>query len=199
MLIKKCKITSPTRSKFFFSDNGSTAVEIALKMAYQCFRNIGTDKRNSFLCLKGGYHGYTFGAMNIAGRSSQYHSTFSGLFFNTHPTDVPEYYEGVEKIEEQEDKILKEWEQKLLVMGDRVCAISVEPVLQGAAGMKSNRSEFLEKLICVICPQGILVIVDEVMTRFYRTGKMCAMDHTNVIPDFVCHRGAFPVDFCPLA
>jgi adenosylmethionine-8-amino-7-oxononanoate aminotransferase len=199
MLVKNLKkLLPPPLSKFFFSDNGSTAVEVALKMAYQYFKNIGMGKRNSFLCLKGGYHGDTFGAMSVAGRSSQYHSTFSELFFNTHQIDVPEYYEGVENIEEQEAKILEEWEQKLSAMGDRVCAIIVEPLLQGAAGMKLYRSEFLEKLVNAIRRHGILVIFDEVMTGFYRTGKMFAMDHTKIIPDFICLSKGITGGFLPL-
>jgi adenosylmethionine-8-amino-7-oxononanoate aminotransferase len=198
-LVKNLKKLLPSNlSKFFFSDNGSTSVEVALKMAYQYFRNIGTGKRSLFLCLKGGYHGDTFGAMSVAGKSSQYHGIFSELFFNSHPIGVPEYYEDVEDIEEQEIRILEEWEQKLLEIGDRVCAIIVEPLLQGAAGMKLYRPKFLEKLVHVVRSYGILVIFDEVMTGFYRTGKMFAMDHTNVIPDFICLSKGITGGFLPL-
>ncbi|MDR2628633.1 MAG: adenosylmethionine--8-amino-7-oxononanoate transaminase [Puniceicoccales bacterium] len=192
------KLLPPNLSKFFFSDNGSTSVEVALKMAYQYFRNIGTERRNLFLCLAGGYHGDTFGAMSVTGKSSQYHGTFSELFFHSHPIDVPAYYEGVEDMEEREAKIIEEWKQKLLAIGDRVCAIIVEPLLQGAAGMKLYRPEFLEKLVHSVRSYGILVIFDEVMTGFYRTGKMFAMDHTNIVPDFICLSKGITGGFLPL-
>ncbi|MDR1173339.1 MAG: adenosylmethionine--8-amino-7-oxononanoate transaminase [Puniceicoccales bacterium] len=192
------KLLPPNLSKFFFSDNGSTSVEVALKMAYQYFRNMGMEKRNLFLCLERGYHGDTFGAMSVSGKSSQYHGTFSELFFNSHPIDVPEYYEGVENIEERESKAIGKLEQKLLEIGDRVCAIIVEPLLQGAAGMRLHRPEFLERLVHAVRPYGILVIFDEVMTGFYRTGKMFAMDHTNVTPDFICLSKGITGGFLPL-
>jgi adenosylmethionine-8-amino-7-oxononanoate aminotransferase len=199
MLVENLKkLLPPNLSKFFFSDNGSTSVEVALKMAYQYFRNVGVEKRDLFLCLEGGYHGDTFGAMSVAGKSSQYHRTFSELFFNSCPIDVPEYYEGVEGMEEREAKVIEEWEQKLLAIGDRVCAIIVEPLLQGAAGMKLYRPEFLEKLVHAVRSHGILVIFDEVMTGFYRTGKMFAMDHTNVTPDFICLSKGITGGFLPL-
>ncbi|MDR2778989.1 MAG: adenosylmethionine--8-amino-7-oxononanoate transaminase [Puniceicoccales bacterium] len=191
------KLLPPNLSKFFFSDNGSTSVEVALKMAYQYFRN-GMEKRNLFLCLEGGYHGDTFGAMSVAGKSSKYHSTFSELFFNAYPINVPENYEGVEDIEEQETRIIEEWEQKLLAIGNRVCAIIVEPLLQGAAGMKLYRPEFLEKLVHIVRRYGILVIFDEVMTGFYRTGKMFAMDYGNAMPDFICLSKGITGGFLPL-
>jgi adenosylmethionine-8-amino-7-oxononanoate aminotransferase len=192
------KLLPPNLSKFFFSDNGSTSVEVALKMAYQFFKNMGMEKRNLFLCLEGGYHGDTFGAMSVAGKSSPYHGTFSELFFHSHPMDVPEYYEGLEGVEERESKIIEEWERKLSAIGNRVCAIIVEPLLQGAAGMRLYRPKFLEKLVHAVRPYGILVIFDEVMTGFYRTGKMFAMDHTNIIPDFICLSKGISGGFLPL-
>jgi adenosylmethionine-8-amino-7-oxononanoate aminotransferase len=192
------KLFPPSLSKFFFSDNGSTSVEVALKMAYQYFRNVGMERRNLFLCLEGGYHGDTFGAMSAAGKSSQYHGTFSELFSNSYPIDVPEYYEGVDGLEERETKVIEEWEQKLSEIGDRVCAIIVEPLLQGAVGMRLYRPEFLEKLVHAVRQHGILVIFDEVMTGFYRTGKMFAMDHTDIIPDFICLSKGITGGFLPL-
>jgi adenosylmethionine-8-amino-7-oxononanoate aminotransferase len=85
------KIVPEKLSRYFFSDNGSTAVEVALKMSYQYFKNVGVECRNIFLSLDGGYYGDTFGAMSVAGVNSKYHATFSDLFFKTIMVDVPEY------------------------------------------------------------------------------------------------------------
>jgi adenosylmethionine-8-amino-7-oxononanoate aminotransferase len=200
LLVENLKTVLPKPlARFFFSDNGSTAVEIALKMAYQYFKNIGVKGRSSFLHLEGGYHGDTFGAMSVAGRNSKYHSTFSELFFDTIPIPVPEYYEGVEQILEREEQIIGELDENLRKIGDGVCALIVEPLVQGAAGMRLYRPEFLNKLVETVRRRGILVIFDEVMTGFYRTGKMFAMEYGAHVPDFLCLAKGITGGFMPLA
>jgi adenosylmethionine-8-amino-7-oxononanoate aminotransferase len=189
----------PTLNKYFFSDNGSTSVEIAAKMAYQYFKNIGEKNRNIFLSLDGGYHGDTFGAMSLSGVDSIYHSTFSQLFFKTVTIDVPEYYDGVEDIEQKETEIIERLDRTLTDLGDKICALVVEPLLQGAFGMRLYRTQFLERLVNKVREYGTLIIFDEVMTGFYRTGKMFAMNHTNVLPDFICLSKALSGGFLPLA
>jgi adenosylmethionine-8-amino-7-oxononanoate aminotransferase len=201
-MLRKCVPSSLCR--YFFSDNGSTAVEVALKMAYQYFKNIGDNSRNIFLSLEGGYYGDTFGAMSVAGTSSKYHSTFSELFFKTVMIDVPEYYEDSEgvkcsQLEEKENRIIADLDKKLREIGNRVCALILEPLLQGSFGMRMYRAEFLEKLVQKVREYGILVIFDEVMTGFYRTGKIFAMNHTNVLPDLLCLSKALTGGFLPLA
>ncbi|MDR1334659.1 MAG: adenosylmethionine--8-amino-7-oxononanoate transaminase [Holosporaceae bacterium] len=193
------KIVPKKLNRYFFSDNGSTAVEVALKMAYQYFKNIGVENRNIFLSLEGGYYGDTFGAMSVAGTNSKYHATFSELFFKTVMIDVPEYYDGVESVEEKEDEIIHELGKTLEKIGDKICALILEPLLQGSFGMRLYRSEFLGKLVGKVRECGILVIFDEVMTGFYRTGKMFAMSHCNVVPDFVCLSKGLTGGFLPLA
>jgi adenosylmethionine-8-amino-7-oxononanoate aminotransferase len=186
-------------NRYFFSDNGSTAVEVALKMAYQYFKNIGVADRNIFLSLEGGYYGDTFGAMGVAGANSKYHATFSELFFKTIMIDVPEYYNGAESMEEKEDEIIKKLVKTLDEIGERVCALILEPLLQGSFGMRLYRSEFLERLVIKVREYGILVIFDEIMTGFYRTGTMFAMNQTNVLPDFICLSKGLTGGFLPLA
>jgi adenosylmethionine-8-amino-7-oxononanoate aminotransferase len=193
------QIVPPMLDRYFFSDNGSTAVEVALKMAYQYYKNIGDNGRNIFFSLDGGYYGDTFGAMSVAGANSKYHSTFSELFFQTIMIDVPEYYDGAESIEEKEDEIIDQVEKKLSEFGDKICALIAEPLLQGSFGMRLYRPEFLERLVSKVRKYNILVIFDEVLTGFYRTGKMFAMNHTNVLPDFVCLSKGLTGGFLPLA
>ncbi|MDR0741080.1 MAG: adenosylmethionine--8-amino-7-oxononanoate transaminase [Puniceicoccales bacterium] len=195
------KVVPPQLSRYFFSDNGSTAVEVALKMAYQYFKNIGAEaeNRNIFLSLEGGYHGDTFGVMSAAGQYSKYHATFSELFFKTVRIDVPEYYDGAESMEEKENEIICKLEKTLQDIGEKICAFILEPLLQGSFGMRLYRVEFLERLVNKVREYGILVIFDEVMTGFYRTGKMFAMNYTDILPDLICLSKGITGGFLPLA
>ncbi|MDR0968202.1 MAG: adenosylmethionine--8-amino-7-oxononanoate transaminase [Holosporaceae bacterium] len=193
------RVVPPSLSRYFFSDNGSTSVEVALKMAYQYFKNIGVKNRDIFLSLDGGYHGDTFGAMSVAGANSIYHFAFRDLFFKTITVDVPEYCEGVESIDEKEDEIVRKLDKTLDEVGDRICAFIAEPLLQGSVGMRVYRPQFLERIVNKVRERGILVIFDEVMTGFYRTGKMFAMDRTKVTPDVICISKTLTGGFLPLA
>lgn len=180
-----------TLSRFFFSDNGSTAVEVALKIAYQYFRNQGQN-RNIFVNLDGAYHGDTLGAMSSAGNKSKYHSTFSEFFFQTFTIDFPEK-------KQDEETSLNKFKDFLKNDAKKVCAIILEPLVQGAAGMRMYRPEFLEKISNEARNHGVLVIFDEVMTGFYRTGKMFAMDHINFAPDIICLSKGITGGFLPLS
>ena len=202
-LVEKLQTVLPSSlSKFFFSDNGSTSVEVALKMAYQFFRNRGENHRKLFLHLEGAYHGDTFGAMSVSGkRNSVFHFNFTGLFFDTIALKVPEFFDDVENIEQKEDEIILDLEKQLEQgLGEQVCALIVEPLLQGARGMLIHRSQFLERLVQTVRKFGILVIFDEVMTGFYRTGRFFAMDYLqHEKPDIVCLSKALTGGFLPLA
>ena len=192
----------------FFSDNGSTAVEVALKMAYQFFQNNGDKKRKIFLSLNGAYHGDTFGAMSLGGEFSKYHATFSKFFFDTISIDVPESKCSIldcavtynNEMENAENVAIEKLEKALSNgVGETCCALIVEPVVQGAYGMRVYRAIFLEKLSKLMQKYGILVIFDEVMTGFYRTGKIFAMNHTNVVPDLLCLSKGLTGGFLPIA
>ena len=183
---------------FFFSDNGSTAVEIALKMAYQYFKNKADDKRNMFLSLQGGYHGDTTGAMSVSDRT-EYHTVFSDLCFATAYIDKPEYYQGAEHIEAKEAEAFEKLKKFLAINGKKICALIVEPLIQGAAGMRVYRAQFLESIVNLAREYGILIIFDEVMTGFFRTGTMFAFNQTNTTPDFVCLSKGLTGGFLPLS
>ena len=201
-LVKKLETVLPkSLNKFFFSDNGSTAVEVALKIAHQFFKNQKCPQRKIYLHLEGSYHGDTYGAMSVSGKNSMYHFNFSDFFFETIAIRVPEFYEGVKNIEEKENEIIENLERQLRKMGDHVCAMIVEPLLQGARGMIMYRSEFLERLIKTVQKFGILVIFDEVMTGFYRTGRFFAMDYLadDTKPDLLCLSKALTGGFLPLS
>lgn len=178
-------------TKFFFSDNGSTAVEVALKMAYQFFKN-QKKERNVFINLEGAYHGDTLGAMSAAGNDSKYHSTFSEFFFQTFTIDFPEN-------EEAEGLSLQKLRNFLETNKNKVCAMILEPLVQGAAGMRMYSPRFLEKISVEARNHGVLVIFDEIMTGFCRTGKMFSMDYIKFTPDILCVSKGITGGFLPLS
>ncbi len=157
--------------KVFFSDNGSTAVEVALKMAIQYWHNKGENKQR-FVAMNGSYHGDTFGAMSV-GQRGYFNAPFEPLFFDTDYLDFPN---GANHT----DILLKAEE---LFATSEIAGLIVEPLVQGAAGMRMYSPAFLDELTALAHKYGVLVIFDEVMTGFGRTGKLFAMDHCSHKPD----------------
>jgi len=164
-------------SKIFFSDNGSTAVEVALKMSIQYFHNLGI-KRKRIVAFKDAYHGDTFGCMSVSGRSLFTNSFSSRLFdvdYITPPNRCDE--SSYEKCLEEMSDIIKK--------GDLLCFI-FEPMVQGAGGMIMHHQGTLNKLLKMVRDSKALLIADEVMTGFGRTGKMFAMEYLDIPVDIVC-------------
>lgn len=160
------------QQKVFYSDNGSTAVEVALKMCIQYSFNKGL-KKSKILAFKNAYHGDTFGAMSVSGRSI-WTIPFAEMLFEVIFIDTPTT-ENLENLKSQ----IKAFHQEL------VCFIC-EPLVQGAAGMLMHRAEDLDQLMQYCRAQKILIIEDEVFTGFGRTGKLFAADHLSVQPDIMC-------------
>lgn len=185
-------------SRFFFSDNGSTAVEVALKMAYQYWRNQGDRTRTTFLSFEGGYHGDTFGAMAVGARSG-FHSAFTDLCFNVLSLPYPATWMGDTDVEAKEAEALRQLDQHLDKDGHRIAAIILEPLMQGAAGMRLSRSSFIKAVVERVRAARILVIFDEVMTGFGRTGSIFATHQIGVTPDFICLSKGLTGGFLPLA
>ena len=183
-------------TRVFYSDNGSTAVEVALKMAYQYWINLG-QKRSTFLTFEGAYHGDTFGAMS-AGKSL-FTQAFTDLLFNVESLPFPETYIGDRTILEREQHILALLEKKLSQNGDRYAGFILEPLVQGASGMRMCRPKFLQQLCDIARQFNILVIFDEVMTGFGRTGEWFACVKTEIKPDIICLSKGLTGGFLPLA
>lgn len=184
--------------RFFFSDNGSTAVEVALKMAYQYWRNRGAEKRKFFLSFDGGYHGDTFGAMSV-GFKSGFHDVFSDLLFDVLTIPYPATWDNDMDVEFKENNALKTLKQLLKKHGEHIAAIILEPLVQGASGMRIVRPAFIKSVIELVRENDILVIFDEVMTGFGRTGTIFALHQTGVTPDFLCISKGITGGFLPLA
>lgn len=184
-------------NKFFFSDNGSTAVEVALKMSYQYWYNQGYIK-NLFLSFDGGYHGDTLGAMSV-GAKSGFHDNFSKLFLKILTIPYPATWDNDLEIEAKENLAKSTLERHLHEYGDKIAALIIEPLIQGASGMRICRTEFIETIIKMVRKQGILVIFDEIMTGFGRTGSYFALDQIGTSPDLLCLSKGITGGFLPLA
>lgn len=185
-------------SRFFFSDNGSSAVEVALKMAYQYWWNQGRNEKTLYLSFEGGYHGDTVGAMSV-GAACGYHDTFSGLFFPVLTVPFPSTWEGDEAVAEKEEAAIAVLENHLETHGPKIAAMILEPLVQGASGMRMCRPEFVSRVVKCLRKAGVLVIFDEVMTGFGRTGTLFAFQQTDVTPDFLCLSKGLTGGFLPLA
>ncbi len=183
-------------TRIFFSDNGSTAVEVALKMAYQYWQNQGETKRTRFIGFQGGYHGDTIGAMSI-GQSSTWWQTFQPLLFETDIVPYPATFDGDEKVAEKEAETLDKI--KFLLSTETHAGIVIEPLIQGAAGMQICRPQFLQALQKLAHQFGVLLIYDEVMTGFGRTGELFACLKSATTPDILCLSKGLSGGCLPLA
>lgn len=185
-------------SKIFYSDNGSTAVEVALKMAYQYWRNVGEVNRKRFIAFENGYHGDTFGAMSV-GKQSGYFNHFSDLFFDVFLFPYPDTWLEDDTILQREQDALDAIENYLLAFSHEVAAIIIEPLVQGSSGMRMCRPRFLQALEKCVRHYNILIIYDEVMTGFGRTGDLFACLKTETIPDIICLSKGLTGGFLPLS
>ena len=193
-LLEKAGLTGS--AKVFYSDNGSTAVEAALKIAHQHWVNRGAPRR-LFATLRGAYHGDTVGAMSV-GRSSGFFDAFHGMMFETISLPVPLIWNGFAN-REGEIAALNEVRSILECEGDDMAALIVEPLIQGAGGMRFHSPSFLRELCALFRERGIPVIFDEVMTGFGRTGSFFAFEQTGFIPDMICLSKGITGGILPLA
>jgi adenosylmethionine-8-amino-7-oxononanoate aminotransferase len=184
-------------SRVFFSDDGSTSVEVALKIARQYWANLGED-RPSFLAFDGAYHGDTFGAMS-AGDRSTFSAPFSDLLFDVERLPFPPTWIGDEEVEAKEEAILSQLDARLEAEPGRFAALIAEPLVQGAGGMRVCREEFLRGLQGILLRHRVLLILDEVMTGFGRTGELFAADRAGVEPDMICLAKGLTGGFLPMA
>lgn len=192
------KILPESLKRFFYSDNGSTAVETALKMAYQYWVNVGEKQRHLFVSFEGGYHGDTFGAMSVS-LSSGFHDKFKDLFFEVLTVPFPETWQDDNEVESKEARALTYVDEVLKKNGHEIAAVIIEPLVQGAKGMRMCRPEFLKNMLQKFKEKGIFIIFDEVMTGFGRCGTNFALNQIGFEPDFLCLSKGITGGFLPLA
>ncbi|MGM0452356.1 MAG: adenosylmethionine--8-amino-7-oxononanoate transaminase [Thermodesulfobacteriota bacterium] len=185
-------------TRVFYSDDGSTAVEVGLKMAFQYWKNRGEKARTRFLAFEGAYHGDTLGAMSVGARSV-FTQAFDELLFDADFIAYPATYIGDDSVEAREAEALARLDRLLEQQGERYAALIVEPLTQGAGGMRMCRPEFLAELQQRLSAYNILMIYDEVMVGFGRTGEYFACVKAGTAPDIVCLSKGITGGFVPLA
>ncbi len=174
------------QTKVFFSDNGSTSVEVALKMAIQYRSNLG-EKTNTIIAFKNAYHGDTFGSMSVGARGV-FNRPFEPFLFDVSFVDLPD--------EANFNRLLIDFEE--IIRTNKVAAFIFEPLVQGSAGMIMYKAEYLDKLIAIAQAHDVICIADEVMTGFGRTGRIFASDYLLNKPDIFCLSKGITGGFMPL-
>jgi len=197
------KIVPKGLTKVFYSDNGSTAVEIALKMAFQYCQQLQTPNsklRTKFVAFTGAYHGDTFGSMSV-GEIDVFVEKYKPLLFPTYKTYYPYCYRCPIDKKYPSCKIacIKNFEEILKKHHKEIAACIIEPIVQGAAGMIVSPPGFLKEVRRLCTKYNILLIADEVATGFGRTGKIFACEHEDVTPDFLCLAKGITGGYLPLA
>jgi adenosylmethionine-8-amino-7-oxononanoate aminotransferase len=180
---KLLAVAPPNLARVFYSDSGSTAVEIALKMAFQWWRQQGDRGRTTFISLTDAYHGDTVGSVSLGG-IDVFHATYRPLLFESLHARAGD---------------AEHLERLLRTHGPRVAAVVVEPLVQGAAGMLMQPDGYLRRVRELCDQHGVFLVCDEVATGFGRTGTMFACEHEDVEPDLLCVAKGLTGGYLPLA
>lgn len=197
---KLAEIAPKGLTKVFYSDNGSTANEVALKMAFQYWQHKGLRDKTQFVALQYGYHGDTIGTMSVGG-IELFHGAFRPLYFKTHFTPSPYCYRCPLGKEPKNCSLacLEELENILKENAGNIAAMIMEPLVQGAGGMITHPAGYLSGVHALCKKYHALLILDEVLTGFGRTGQMFACLHENVVPDIMTLSKGINGGYMPLA
>jgi adenosylmethionine-8-amino-7-oxononanoate aminotransferase len=197
---KLVKILPKGLTRIFYSDNGSTAIEVAIKMAFQYWHNIGNKNRKKFISLNNGYHGDTLGAVS-AGGIPLFHDLFKPLLFSSIKAPSPYCYRCELNLTypscglacaEKIDRIARE-------NHDEIAGLLLEPIVQAAGGFIVSPPGYLRRVAEICRTHKIILIADEVATGFMRTGELFAVTHENVTPDIICLSKGLTSGYLPLA
>ncbi|MBN2815460.1 MAG: adenosylmethionine--8-amino-7-oxononanoate transaminase [Campylobacterales bacterium] len=188
-------ITDESLEHIFFSDSGSVSVEVALKMAFQYWTSQGEKKKTKILSFSKGYHGDTFGAMSVCDPVTGMHSAFEGILHKNIFANAPECsFE-----QEWDEAYIEDVKSKLKEHYKEVAAVILEPVVQGAGGMRIYAPTFVKR-VKELCEEfDVLLILDEVATGFGRTGRLFAYEHAGIAPDILCIGKALTGGYMSLA
>jgi adenosylmethionine---8-amino-7-oxononanoate aminotransferase len=187
-------------SRCFYADNGSSAVEIALKMSYHAWRNQGQPQKSRFITLENSYHGETLGALAV-GDVPLYRETYAPLLMETIRVQSPDGFDrpaGV-SLEAHAIESFKAMEKTLEQHKHQVAAVIIEPLVQCAGGMRMHHPVYLEKLRDACTRHGVHLIADEIAVGFGRTGTLFALEQAGITPDFLCLSKGLTGGYLPLS
>ena len=197
---KLVEITPPNLDKCFYADNGSSAIEIALKMSFHYWRNLGQGQKTKFITLENSYHGETLGALAV-GNVALYKETYAPLLMDVISVASPDcfYREVEESWEAYSIRQFAEMERTLAEHADSVCAVIVEPLVQCAGNMRMYHPSYL-RLLRQACDQyQVHLIADEIAVGFGRTGTLFACEQAAISPDFICLSKGLTGGYLPLS
>ena len=177
--------------RIFYSDNGSTAIEVALKMSIQYWQHQGQPNKNKFISFQGAYHGDTIGAMSVSG-VDLFHKTFEAICFTAYKTPIP-------SAAHTQQSAITQFETLVQKNHTHIAGFIFEPLLMGAGGMKHYSPHFLARLVEICKTYNIHTIADEIATGFGRTGTLFACNQAKIEPDFLCLSKALTNGTLPLA
>ena len=187
-------------TRFNFSDNGSAAVECALKMSFQYQAQTGHPEKTRFFCFTNGYHGETIGALSV-GTMDLYAKLYQPMLMDTIRIEAPDCYRCPygQCRDSCDTRCFAKAEEAFARYAHQCCAMIVEPLLQGSAGMRMYPAQYLQKLRKLCDQYQVLLIADEIATGFGRTGRMFAFDHAGVSPDIMCLSKGLTGGYLPMA
>jgi adenosylmethionine-8-amino-7-oxononanoate aminotransferase len=197
---KLVAITPPGLDKVFFADNGSSAVEVALKMSFHYWLNRGHGEKTRFVALSGSYHGETLGALSVSD-VALYRKTYAPLLLTPFLTPSPDAYEGEpgETPQQTAARRLRDLRTLLERHAHETCAVIVEPLVQCAGGMRMHHPDYLAGLRALCDEFSVHFIADEIAVGFGRTGSLFACEQAGVSPDFMCLSKGLTAGFLPLS
>jgi len=197
---KLSKIVPEGLSKFFFTDNGSTAIEAAMKMSFQYHYQTGNPQKKKFMALSDAYHGETLGALSVGG-VDLYSELYKPILLDVIRIESPDCYRCPYQNQREtcQADCFEHAEKAFARHADETCAILIEPILQMAAGMKIYSPVYLKKLREFCTRYNVHLIADEIATGYGRTGKMFACDHAGISPDIICLSKGLTGGYMPMA